>query len=659
MRALTHVKLLGAFSFRAADGEPVNLPLKVQALTAFLVLQQGLPIQREALGELLWPDRCDDQQRHSVRQALFVLRRDGFGARDFIQTRDNTLSIAPDTLACDVHDLRALTQGSSQRPWQAISDRYIAPLMKNFPPVSPAFDDFLVGMRSAIEADVLSALGRLADSSADAGDTEQCLQIAERMLSIDPLREDTHRRLMQLYALVGRRADAMRVYVNAKALLRRELDVAPAAESEALIARVRDGNGAVPSDSPSRLSVPAAPGYNGPPRIAVLPLRQSEDQPLPHHLSDGIVADIITQLAGLRELTVISHGSTYALSDPFMTPRDIGRKLDARYLVIGRVRRGGDRLRLTTELTEAETGHILYSHTDEADVTISFVEQDRIVARLVNALVPQVHETELRRIRGKRPNVLSVYEKILLSRERIMLLNRDGFDEVETMLDDVIREDPGYGEAYALAAEWRSTRIGQGWTSDRAGEIARVERLNRTALELDNCNIRALVSYGYRRSIHHRDHVGAMRMFQQALDVAPCSANAWALSGLSYAYAGEPAEAVRRAKRALELSPYDREGYKFYSALCIAHYTAGDYEQAVDWGLRALGERSVWRGTRGFTAASLAALGRVNAARELVAEIKAGSPGRRISEVVNELPYRDVGRRQRYGEHLIAAGFTD
>jgi Tfp pilus assembly protein PilF len=326
---------------------------------------------------------------------------------------------------------------------------------------------------------------------------------------------------------------------------------------------------------------------------------------------------------------------------------------------MGRIRRGGDRLRMTTELTEAETGQIVFSHTDDADAALSFEDQDRIVARLVNALVPQVRETELRRIRGKRPNVLSVYEKILLGREHILLLNRDCFAEAKTLLDEAIEEDPGYGEAYALAAEWHSTMAGEGWSSDRTGQIASVERMNRTALEFDNCNLRALISYGYRRSIHHRDHEGAIRTFHQALDVAPCSANAWALSGLSFAFAGDAPEAVRRATRALELSPFDREAYKFFHSLCVAHYTAGDYEQAANWGLRALGEKTIWRGTLGFTAASLAALGRPRDAQEITAQIRARWPTRRISEIMSSLAYREADRRRLYGEHLRVAGTPD
>ena len=179
---------------------------------------------------------------------------------------------------------------------------YRGPLLDGFPPVSPEFDDYLNTMRRALETDVLEALGRIADDTADGGDPEQCIAIAQRMLAIDPLREDTHRRLIAGYASLGRRADAIRIYDDAKALLLREMDVAPSAETEALITGVRNERSMDKASRPAIVSVPVASDWNGPPRIAVLPLRQSEDQPLPGHLSDGITADIITQLAGLRSL---------------------------------------------------------------------------------------------------------------------------------------------------------------------------------------------------------------------------------------------------------------------------------------------------------------------------------------------------------------------
>jgi len=657
MRPLIHIKLMGEFALR--NCEAVVLPSKVQALLAYLTLTGGRPVKREVIRELLWPDRGEDQARHSLRQALFVLRRDGFAGRDVVQSRDNAISLYPESATCDVQELREMLEPGSSGSWQAITALYCGPLLNGFPPISSEFDAFVSAQRRILETNVLAALDRIANEAAAGGDTERNIAIRERMLAIDPLREDTHRGLIASYAHGGRRAEAIRIYDETKALLRRELDVAPAPETEALIADVRDGRAANPLPSRIEMTVPAAPALPGPPRIAVLPLRQSEDQPLPGYLSDGITADIITQLAGLRELTVISHGSTFSLRDPHMEPQAIGQKLNARYLVIGRIRRGGDRLRLTTELTEAETGQIVFSHTDDAYVTMSFDDQDRIVARLVNALVPQVRETELRRIRGKRPNVLSVYEKILLSRDHILQLNRDKFSEAKTLLDQVIEEDPGYGEAYALAAEWHGAMIGENWSTDRTAGLAEVERLNSTALSLDNCNLRALLASGHRRSMSYRDKSGAMRMFRQALDVAPSSAPAWALSGLCSAFAGNASEAVHRATRALELSPFDREAYKFYHALCVAHYTAGDYQLAADWGLRALEEKTFWHGTRGFTAASLAALSRLSDAREIIAQIQTRSPVRNISAVLNDLAYQDAALATKYGEHLRAAGYPD
>jgi DNA-binding SARP family transcriptional activator/TolB-like protein/Tfp pilus assembly protein PilF len=657
LAAVSYLKLLGGFRLRIGDKDSVPLAFKSQALLAFLILQGGRPVRRETIGEMLWPDRGEQQSRNSLKQELYVLRRDGFRGEDVVVTTDGTISIPPDRVACDVHELRDLLDDRGGASWTEISRAYAGPFLADFAPVSAEFEDFVTRTRRALEASVLDALSALADNAEISG-AGDIIAIAELMLTIDPLREDTHRRLIQAYAGAGRRADAMRVYTDAKALLRRELDVTPAPETEAVIRRFRDDPPAGSVARPVAISIPAAPGgHDGPPRIGVLPLRQFLDNPLPSHISDGITADIVSQLAGLRELTVISHGSTRSLLDPGLDPHAIGRKLNARYLVVCTLRGAGERLRLTTELTETESESVLPPVNDYVDAALSFDDQDRIVARLVNRLAPHVRETELRRIRGKRPNILSVYEKVLLSREYIALLDRDHFDDAKTLLDEVIEEDPGYGEAYALAADWHGAMIGERWSNDRPGDVAAIEHLTRTALYHDSRNVRALVSYGHRRSNSYRDQDGAKRLFQQALDFAPSSAIAWALSGLCHAYAGDSAEAVRQATRALELSPYDREAYKFYHALCVAYYTSGDYEQAAEWGKRALSERSLWRGTRGFTAASLAALGRVREAREITALMSELAPGRVISAVVNDLQYQDPNRRRRYGELLVAAGY--
>ena len=112
------VNLLGAFSLQVNDNERMALSTKAQAIVAFLAIQEGRPVARELISELLWPDRGDKQARNSLKQELYVLRRDGFDGQDVIITRDAALSMPPGAIACDFHKLRSLMQKDKGVSWQ-------------------------------------------------------------------------------------------------------------------------------------------------------------------------------------------------------------------------------------------------------------------------------------------------------------------------------------------------------------------------------------------------------------------------------------------------------------------------------------------------------------------------------------------------------------
>lgn len=325
----------------------------------------------------------------------------------------------------------------------------------------------------------------------------------------------------------------------------------------------------------------------------------------------------------------------------------------------GTLRRAGGEVRLNTELVQTDHGTVISSRAIDIPRDLTFDGQDRVVAQVVNTLAPRVHEAELQRIRGRRPDSLTAYEKVLLARELMFGLNSTNFRQAKALLDESIAEEPDYAEPYALASNWYGLTVAEGLSIDRTADVANAERFAQRALSLDRENVRALVSYAHRRSLLHRDYLAAQALFGRALDVQPSSADAWRYSSFTFAYVGNPAEAIRRAERALQLSPCDRDAHGFYLALCVAHYTDGNYDEAVDWGLRALAERRVLRGTGGWVAASLAALGRTGEARAIVADTMSRWPERRVRDVVAHHPYRDAVRRQDYGQHLIAAGFPE
>jgi adenylate cyclase len=484
------------------------------------------------------------------------------------------------------------------------------------------------------------------------------------MFAIDPLREEIHWRLLEACAAAGRRADAMRHHAAIVEALKRELGVAPGAQTRAIYQRLRAemdppavAEVPVPAAGPAGGQVSPVP-LGAPPAVAVLPFAQLGEEAVPSHLADGILIDTVCQLAGLRELQVISHGSTLSYRDPQADLRQVGRELGARYVVRGAMQRRGDALRLTTELADARTGAVVWARSHDTSAALGFADQDRLVAQIVNTLAPRVRDLELRRIRGQRPEALTVYEKILLAREHLQSLERDSFAEAKRLLDEAVREEPEYAEAYALQADWQGVSMNQGWLPYDNGGRQEPERLARLALALDRDNIRALVLYGHRRALLHRDYQGARDLFERALDVAPGAAHSWLWSSYTFAYDNEPQEAIRRVQRALDLSPRDRRAHDFYSAMCVAQYAARNYDEAAAWGRRALAESGVFVATMRWTAAALAASGRAAEAREVARMALEVAPAQRVANSVRNSPFGSEARREEYGGHLIAAGFN-
>ncbi len=132
------------------------------------------------------------------------------------------------------------------------------------------------------------------------------------------------------------------------------------------------------------------PGDDSRPSIAVLPFRKGLVQAEDAYFADGIVDDIIHLLAGFKELFVIARGSTIGLGGDEMDERQVAHALGVRYLLHGSVQRSGERLRVTAELSEPETGVILRGYRHDGKLAELFELQDHIALDVVRAIAPQV-----------------------------------------------------------------------------------------------------------------------------------------------------------------------------------------------------------------------------------------------------------------------------
>src|SRR5262249_19872889 len=187
---------------------------------------------------------------------------------------------------------------------------------------------------------------------------------------------------------------ALRQYELCRELLRRELDIAPSAETEALHRQIRDrANAAAPVRPPLEAAgVARAKAESSKPSIAVLPFRNLSDHRAQRYFSDGITEDIITELSRFRSLNVIARHSSFAFRDQPLDAGEIALKLGVACIVEGSVRRAGNRARITARLIDAESGSQLWSEHYDRDLTDIFAVQDEIVRAVVATLPGRIDE---------------------------------------------------------------------------------------------------------------------------------------------------------------------------------------------------------------------------------------------------------------------------
>ena len=392
------------------------------------------------------------------------------------------------------------------------------------------------------------------------------------------------------------------------------------------------------------------------PSIAVLPFREFGADDDRRYFGDGLVEDIVGALASLPDLFVVSRTSTARFRQAPVDIAGVGRELGVRYVLTGSVRRSGERLRIAAELADVETQTVQWRDKVDGRPDRLFELQDRVSEKTVTTLAPHVRDAEIRRARRKRPENMDAYDYMLRGLDLLYRLRRRDFDGARQMFEKAMALDPSYATPYALTATWHSIRIGQGWSRDEAADYEMVTSFADAALQRDPFDARALALCGHVRALRFRDYDGAIALFDRATAASPNSAVAWVRSSPTYSYLGDAAEAKRRALHALRLSPFDPHVFYTHSALALACYTGGDFEDAVMWARTARAQNPRFIANLRFLAASLAAAGHAADARAVALTLQEAVPAFRVEPFCATYAYRDAGRRDAFARHLIAAG---
>ena len=339
----------------------------------------------------------------------------------------------------------------------------------------------------------------------------------------------------------------------------------------------------VPAESPEQASarqVSDRPAARNRPTIAVLPFANLGSDPGQDYFADGVVDEIITGLAHIHWLTVIARNSSFAFKGRTSDVRQIARDLGVRYVLEGSIRKAGDRIRISSQLVEAETGGHLWANRFDGSLADVFDLQDQITEGVVFALEPTLRKAEIARAKRKRPDDLDAYDLYLRAVAHMYETTPQGREAALAFVQRALAIDPDYAEAHGVAA-WcylAKTLWEGGLPNDHREAALRHARAVQVLQSEDATN---LAHAAIALALATRDLEAALELIDRALALSPNSVHAHDHGAVISTWAGRYDRAHALADRALRLSPFDPLSVMAFAAKAGAFLMQGQYNEAL------------------------------------------------------------------------------
>ena len=288
--------------------------------------------------------------------------------------------------------------------------------------------------------------------------------------------------------------------------------------------------------------------------IAVLPFVNTSSDPENEYLSDGITDELINALTKVEGLRIASRTSVFALKGKPQDVRAIGALLGVTAVLEGTVRKAGDRLRITVQLSAVDDGRNLWSERYDRRLDDVFAIQDEIAHTIVSTL-RTTFLAEIADPTSKRyTEDLKAYSLYLKGRFCWNKRSHEGVLEAIAYFEQAIAEDPRYAlaysglsDSYALQVDYRGVPVNDG--------MERARRYARKALELDDTLAEAHTSLGWVLHIYDWDWEGAAGAYRRAIELNP----GYAIGHQWYSWVllvtGQADQALLESHTALELDP--------------------------------------------------------------------------------------------------------
>jgi len=370
--------------------------------------------------------------------------------------------------------------------------------------------------------------------------------------------------------------------------------------------------------------------------LAILPFEISGGEREQQYIADGLTEDLIIELARFKDLFVSSHSAISGYEPRNIDPRAVGRELGVEYVLLGQLRRLGDRVRISVRLVDAGTSGNMWTERYERPWNDLFELLDDLVTRIAATVSGQVQTAGIAEARRKKPEDMTAYDYLLrgLEYHRLGGVTVENAREAVHWFEKAIEADPKYGLPYAW---WvcSASRLPD-FDSDKGFQYIQ------KALELDENNAEAhriMASY----QVWLRNFDSAEYHSCRAMALNPSSAYIRARSANFYTLNHQPETALTLITEAEQLDP-------FLPVWCmeekgVALFNLGRYDEALS-ALDSLAFQTFR--SRSYAAACAMALAKEDYARTAIADALKINPALTLRTIMDSERYRD----ERDAEHL-------
>jgi adenylate cyclase len=389
------------------------------------------------------------------------------------------------------------------------------------------------------------------------------------------------------------------------------------------------------------------------PSIAVLAFDNMSGDPGQEYFSDGLTEEIITGLSKVPYLFVIARNSSFTFKGRAVSVQEVGRKLGVRYVLEGSVRKEKDRVRITAQLIDAQTGGHVWSKRYDRDLKDVFALQDEVTLSIMRAMQVKLTEGEQAALWKRRghTNNLEAFERGLQGREYTFHGTARGYDKARRLFEEAIALDPGYAHAYAGLALTHVVDAWYGWSKDPGESLRKAYEIANKALTLNDSLDMPHYILGV-IYVYMREYDKAIAEGESAVELNPNGNEALAFLGAFLNSAGRPADAITVLDKAMRLNPMPPAYY--YGWLGTSYRLMNQYDRAIatlEKGLRVQPDHMICLIN---LAAAYSLAGRQEDARKTAAEFLRLNP--KFSLEAYAKLYKDPAVQERLVDALHKAG---